>query len=76
LRVREVYALSEIIFPLGEMCNWGMKAFLPATRLHWRTEKRVVRENVKESCRDQLSLATYQQAKMRAERLQEQQRGE
>ena len=36
----------------------------------------VVREKVKESCRDQLSLATYQQAKTRAEGLQEQQRGE
>jgi hypothetical protein len=23
-----VYARSARIFPLGEMCNWGMKAFL------------------------------------------------
>jgi hypothetical protein len=72
LRVR---ALNENISPRGNV-QLGDES-LPATRLHcWRAEKRVVREKVKESCRDQLSLATYQQAKTRAEGLQEQQRGE
>ena len=32
-----------------------------------RTEKRVVREKVKENCRDQLRLMTYQQAQSEAE---------
>jgi hypothetical protein len=63
--------------PLGETCNWGMKAFLQRDYIVGvQRKKRVVREKVKESCRDQLSLATYQQAKTRAEGLQEQQRGE
>jgi hypothetical protein len=72
LRVR---AFNENISPRGNV-QLGDES-LPATRLHcWRAEKRVVREKVKESCRDQLSLATFQQAKTRAEGLQEQQRGE
>ena len=71
---RSVRALSEKS-PRGNV-ELGDES-LPATRLHcWRAEKRVVREKVKESCRDELSLATYQQAKTRAEGLQEQQRGE
>jgi hypothetical protein len=37
------------------------------------TQRRVVREKVKENCRDQLRLMTYQQAQTKAER---RQRGE
>ena len=35
---------------LGETSQWGMKAFLPATRLHWLTEemKKEVRADARE----------------------------